>query len=384
MSARGGGTNTMSNILDYIHWRGDIPFSCFPVGEVDGLILSQLSMFRWEAGWSRPCLIRDLSSVLEAEPVSVGFTTDNDKKLLDMILRSERFGNIKITDFVCEVNAENEKQFAAITLHLAEGMTFISYRGTDKSITGWKEDCNMAFSKPVPAQEQAAEYLTAIAEKYPGAIQIGGHSKGGNLAMYAATNVDEKVRERISAVYNYDGPGLSDKMDASSLYKRISGRLHSYVPHGSLVGMLLAHPDKYTVVKSNSIGVLQHDPYSWQVDGPSFVKMDSLAQESVMFDHTFRQWLSGISEEQREELVDTFFNILNATKAEAFDKEFWIRLAENSKEVRTAIEGVSPETKNRITAMLSDFAKIQKQQRPGILDRAKMAVESFVKGEGIV
>lgn len=372
----------MSNLLDYIHWRGDIPFSCFPVGEVDGLILSQLSMFRWEEGWTGPCFIHDLSAVLEAEPVSVGFTTDNDKKMLDMILRSERFGNIQITDYVCEVNAENGKQFAAITLHLAKGLIFVSYRGTDKSITGWKEDCKMAFSKPVPAQEQAAEYLKMVAEKYSGMIQTGGHSKGGNLAMYAATNADEKVRERISDVYNYDGPGLSDKMDASALYKRISGRLHSYVPQGSLVGMLLAHPDQYTVVKSNSIGVLQHDPYTWQVDGPKFERMDSLAQESVMFDNSFRQWLSGISEEQREELVDTFFNILNATKAEAFDKEFWVRLAENSREVRTAIEGVSPETKNRITAMLSDFAKIQRQQRLGILDRAKLAVESIMKGAG--
>ena len=369
----------MSNILDYIHWRGDIPFSAFPVGEVDGLILAQLSMYRWECAWTGDCLVSELSSVLQAEPVSVGFTTENDRKMLEMILPSERFGNILLSDYIYDTDESDEKQFAAITLHLSDGTLFVSYRGTDKSITGWKEDCNMAFSKPVPSQEQAAEYLKMVAGKYAGPLQVGGHSKGGNLAMYAAAQTDDAVRERIRTVFNYDGPGLSDKMDAPALYARISGRLRSFVPQGSIVGMLLAHPDQYTVVKSNSIGVLQHDPYSWQVDGPRFTRKENLAVDSVRFDIAFRQWLSGVSEEQREELVETLFSILSATKADAFDRDFWIRLAQNSKEVKAAIDQVSPDTKNRILALFAEFAKRTIQPVPDMIEKAKNAVDAITK-----
>ena len=361
----------MSNMLDYIHWRGDIPFSAFPVGEVDGLILAQMSMYRWESAWKETCPVSSLSSVLQTEPVSVGFTTENDRKMLEMIVRCERFGNIQMSDYVCDTDVADEKQFAAITLHLSDGTLFIAYRGTDKSITGWKEDCNMAFSKPVPAQLQAAEYLKSIGEKYTGSIRIGGHSKGGNLSMFAATTVDDAIRERIMAVYNYDGPGLSDRMDAAALYSRITGRLHSFVPQGSIVGMLLAHPDQYTVVKSNSIGVLQHDPYSWQVDGPRFERRESLSGDSARFDIAFRQWLSSVSEEEREELADTLFSILSATKAEVFDKDFWFRLAQNTKDVKAAIDKVSPRTKKRIQALIGDFARLALQ--PGILEKERQA-----------
>ena len=235
----------------------------------------------------------------------------------------------------------------------------------------------MAFSKPVPSQEQAAEYLKMIADKYPGSILVGGHSKGGNLAMYAAAQAEDTVSERIRTVFNYDGPGLSDKMDASALYARICGRLRSFVPQGSIVGMLLAHPDQYTVVKSNSIGVFQHDPYSWQVDGPLFKRKENLAEDSVRFDIAFRQWLSGISEEQREELVEALFGILSATKADAFNRDFWIRLAQNSKEVKAAIEQVSPDTKSRILALFAELAKPAIQPVRDIIEKAMNAVEAM-------
>ena len=150
----------------------------------------------------------------------------------------------------------------------------------------------MALSGAVPAQRDAADYLLWAATAYDGPLRVGGHSKGGNLAMYAATTVDQAVRDRLVLVYNFDGPGLSDCMDAATLYARVAGRLRSFVPQGSIVGMLLAHPDEYAIVRSKSISIFQHDPYSWQVEGPGFVRMPELSGDSRMFEAGFRQWLA--------------------------------------------------------------------------------------------
>ena len=350
----------MSNMLDYIRWRGDLSLAVVPVNEVDGLILAQLSMLHWEnslePGSSAP--LRDLFDSMNKPPVSVGFTVENDQKLLAMVTESTRFGEVIVSDFEHDSDEDAEKQFAAITLHLPDGAHYVSFRGTDSSIVGWKEDFNMAFSNPVPAQEAAADYLTRMADRYPGALWVGGHSKGGNLAMFAAANVDDAVRARILGVYNNDGPGLSDRMDAPALYARITGRLHSFVPQDSIVGLLLAHPDEFTVVRSNSISILQHDPYSWQVEGPRFVRMSGLNRDSARFDVAFRQWLSGVDEREREELVDTLFGILEATNAQSFGREFWAGLAKNSKSVLAAIHDVNPETRKHISKMLADLGAL--------------------------
>ena len=347
----------MSNILDYITWRGDLPFAAAPFNEVDGLILAQLSMLRWENGLApgASSKVRDLLEPMGRQPVSVGFTAENDMKLLELACRSARFGEIALCDYAHAFDEDAGMQFAAVTLRLDDGTAYVSFRGTDSTLVGWKEDCNMAFSKPVPAQEAARAYLEAAAERYPGGLRVGGHSKGGNLAMYAAACAGEAARDRLIAVYNNDGPGLSDRMNAHDLYRRIAGRLRSFVPQGSIVGMLLQHPDEYTVVRSRSVGILQHDPYSWQVEGPAFVRMPGLSRDSARFDAAFRQWLSGMDEADRGLLIDTLFNVLYATRSQNFGREFWQGLARNPRSVLAAIQDVEPEQRRRVTRMLADL-----------------------------
>ena len=350
----------MSNLLDYLRWRGDLPMTAVPLGGVDGLILAQLSMLRWEnalrEGESAP--LEALAPAMATKPVSEGFTAENDEKLLALAAPSRRFGGVTVGDYVNTVDDDSTMQFAAVALRLPDGTTFAAFRGTDSTLTGWKEDCNMAFSKPVPAQEAAAEYLNALARRYPGGLRVGGHSKGGNLAMYAASHMEDAARERLLAVYNYDGPGLSDRMDAPALYARVTGRLHSYVPQGSVVGMLLAHPDEYTVVKSNSVSIWQHDPYSWQVEGPDFVTLAELSRDSARFDLTFRQWLAGLDEDDRALLVNRVFDVLCATNSRSFGREFWAGLARNPKSVFAAIQGVDPEVRRRIAKMMLDLGAL--------------------------
>lgn len=345
----------MSNILDYITWRGDLPFAAAGFNEVDGLILAQMSMLRWEhaLGPGESARVMDTFATMNQPPVSVGFTTEDDAKLLHAVTHCARFGEIVLQNYERAFDEGAQKQFAAVTLLLDDGTAYVSFRGTDATLVGWKEDCNMAFSKPVPAQEAARDYLRAALKRFPGPLRVGGHSKGGNLAMYAAARVG--APGRIISVFNNDGPGLSDRMNAAALYRRIAGRLHSYVPQGSIVGMLLQHPDEYTVVKSNSVSILQHDPYSWQVEGPAFVRMPGLSRDSARFDAAFRKWLSGIDEANRELLIDTLFSVLAATKSQTFGREFWQGLARNPGGVLSAIQNIDAEKRRRVTKMLTDL-----------------------------
>lgn len=347
----------MSNMIDYIKWRGDLPIDKIPVGEVDALILAQFSMMRWEGALNEgeSETLNALFPALNHPPVSVGFTAEDDAIMLELAAHSERFGALTVSDFVSVFDAERVEQFAAITLHLPDESIYVSFRGTDSTLVGWREDSRLAFSKPIPAQGEAAAYLKRVCEKYPGAVRVGGHSKGGNLAMYAAAALDDAMRERVLAIYNFDGPGFGDPANASMLYERLHGRLHTRIPQGSIVGLLLAHPDEYEVVRSIGKGFLQHDPYTWQVAGSRFVRMPEISRESARLDIAFHNWLTAMDESDRELLVGTLFDILQSTQARAFGDDFWQSLARNPGAVMTAINDVEPGTRLRLFRMLVEL-----------------------------
>ena len=348
----------MSNLLTYMNWRGDLPLTLIPLNEVDGLILAQLSMMRWENVLKpdESGTIRALAPRMTAQPVSVGFTAPDDFKLIGGIAECARYSAIVATDYVHTFNPEIALQFAAITLLLPDGTVFVAFRGTDSSIAGWKEDFNMAYAKPVPAQWEALNYLRSAAAKHPGPIRVAGHSKGGNLAMYAASMVEGAVLERVAQVYSYDGPGLSDQINAQGLYERLGDRLKAYVPQSSVIGMLLAHPDDVVVVKSDSVSVMQHNPYSWQVEGPRFVRCDGLSKDSQRFEAAFRKWLTQVDEADRALLVESLFRIIDASKARKFGKGFWQGLLRNPGAVFDAMTDINPEGYKRISQMLGDLA----------------------------
>ena len=359
----------MSNMLDYIRWRGDLSLRAVPLCEVDGLILSQLSMIHWEH-WLNPGESAALASVanrLEGVQVSAGFTGANDAQLMALATHSERFGGIRVCGYTQAFDPGDEMQFSAISLLLPDDTLFLSFRGTDSTLVGWKEDFNMAYSKPVPAQEAAADYLRRAARWFPGIIRVGGHSKGGNLAVYAAATADEAVLTRLTDVYNNDGPGLSDQIDAHARYARLGGRLHSFVPQSSMVGMLLSHPDTFEVVRSDSVSILQHNPYSWQVEGGRFVRAAGLNRDSVHFESVFRKWLSGVDETHREALVETLFGILGASDAERFDGRYLAGLLRSPRVLINAVQRIPPEARKDALQALSNLAEIA--LRPGAGER---------------
>jgi len=206
-----------------------------------------------------------------------------------------------------EISSGSEDiQYTALSLQTGNSI-YVAFRGTDDTIVGWKEDFNMAFSEEVPAQREAVKY---IEEEKEGSLLVGGHSKGGNLAVYASAKAKASVQERIVSIYNDDGPGFLEGFLSSPGYERISDRIHTVVPRSSIIGMLLCRKEAHRVVDSNERGIFQHDPYSWQVLGPDFIECSSLSKGALLFDESVKSWLSSISKEERSSFIDTVFDSL--------------------------------------------------------------------------
>ena len=311
----------MADMLDYLAWRGDIEFPQMPVNAVDALIFSTLSYIDFkdivpdnpDQGISLQQAAEGLLSLAEPEKRT---RVKKDLELLQAAAKSARFDNIKMTFYRSILIAEEDTQFAAVTIFLEDGSAYIAFRGTDSTLTGWKEDFNMSFQSSIPSQHLALEYVQEFAAAHPVPLWMGGHSKGGNLAVFAAAKCGELLQKRIVEVYNQDGPGFSEEMMQDAGYRNILPKLRSYVPQSSVIGMLLEHEEPYTIIKSNQVGIMQHDPYSWQVLGAGFLQVEELTADSRFLDRTFRSWLSQMSNEERSQFFDTVFELLESTGAE--------------------------------------------------------------------
>lgn len=218
--------------------------------------------------------------------------------------------------FLEQFDGDEQTQFAAATYRLPSGMLVVAFRGTDDSLVGWKEDFNMAFQYPVPAQVTAADYLARVAELWKDVpIVLTGHSKGGNLAVYAAMNAEDGVKDRIERIYSLDGPGFPEAVVNSFEYASVSDRIVKIVPDSSVVGMVLETPERCIVVKSDVEGIMQHFVFSWQMHGGEFDKVEDVASSSVTFNKALNKWLANLSKEQRERAVDALFAVLEASGA---------------------------------------------------------------------
>lgn len=310
------------NFITYLKWRGDLSFESSPANELDYLILSQLSYFLLEniADEEETLTIQEVQKRLSNQRVSSRITEEEDRQFLYELAASARFRDITLGHFKESFGAEQTVQFAAVTVFLPGHKLFLSYRGTDMSLIGWKEDFYMVFSEAIPAQIRAGEYLEEIAARYDRDLILGGHSKGGNLALYAASTVSEKLQSRIQDVYVYDAPGLTEDLFRSEGYRRIQERVHAVLPQNSIVGILLMHPESYQIVESSARGIMQHDPFSWKMLGTSFLLKDTLQKENLYLETLIRRWTTEIEEEKLKLLIDTVFEILEATKADTIDQ----------------------------------------------------------------
>ena len=305
----------MADIFDYLLWRGDLGMDAVPPNPVDTLILSELSYIGFEGlvpgDFLHPVPLKVAAEAFLALPDREDrVRTKKDADLIAACARTERFGSLRLVFYRSELLPEQQSQFAAVTWLLPGGAAVITYRGTDLTLTGWKEDFNMSFQESVPAQEKALRYLEAFARVHPGPVCLAGHSKGGNLAVYAAARCQPELRERILFAHNHDGPGFHSAMMADPGYREALPKVRTFVPQSSVVGMLLEHEEPYTVIRSRQLSLLQHEPYSWEVLGGDFVRMAQIDENSRFLDRTIKTWLANTTMEERNAFVDAVYEVL--------------------------------------------------------------------------
>ena len=314
------------NMLDYLDWRGDLSVKAAPLCEVDNLILAMLSFLDLRGiaegkNIKESISLRDATAAYFAIPKSrvhgTGALIPKElPTLFEKAAASARFGGMRLFRFSEIIDKESETQFAALSISVGDGSTYISFRGTDDTLIGWKEDFNMGFMDEVPAQRCALEYLCGSARAVRGGLRVGGHSKGGNLALFSAAHAPKKLQSRLLAVYNNDGPGFGRPLTDTDGYKAISGRILTLLPHFSVVGLLLEHDKKGKVVVSTAEGLLQHDPFSWQVQGREFLPAPGLSVESRKLERTIKAWVADMEPDERRQMVEAIYQVFTAGRAE--------------------------------------------------------------------
>ncbi|MDO5561473.1 MAG: DUF2974 domain-containing protein [bacterium] len=315
------------NIIDYAK-QEKRTLSQLPFNEVDSLILSQLAYLNFDRALAKvkennsPLLVGDFKETLKNYEQIFEHVRDprSNKKLLAAVVANPRFRNFGVTNYINEVNKKIEKQFAAVTFVLDAQTIYVAFRGTDDTIIGWKEDFNLVYLNPIPAQKEAAAYLEKMAAKSYTKLFVGGHSKGGTLAAYSIINAPWRVKKEVVAVYNHDGPGFKMGFWQGWRAKLMSGKIKKTLPQSSIVGILLETNPCYDIVKSKRFGVMQHDPFSWQINGDHFVLVDRISKGSQYLDKTLKTWLGQLSSEKRALFVDTLFQIISASKVEDFSQ----------------------------------------------------------------
>lgn len=310
----------MNDILDYLDWRGDIAQETAEYNDVDYYIISKIGC-------------PDLSGIVPADSGTVSiaqaaeeyFIEDgrplgilSSQHILDVFKKlpaMKRFSGLKLSGYMMLRSERKTEQFSALTIILPNDDCFISFRGTDDTLNAWKEDLELAVKDCVYAQKDALDYLNWAAEQYDGRLIIGGHSKGGNLAVYAASMAPAEVQCRIRAVYCFDGPGFKPEFYTESAYEAISGRLHDIVPETSIVGMLLDKAKEPEIVGCSKKGIASHDGYVWHTSPKGFIRKKSLSQSSIALNEATSQVLQEMSEDETEQMIEQLFDALGGTGA---------------------------------------------------------------------
>ena len=307
----------MADLFDYLDWRGELSFQQVPPNAVDALIFSVLSyidlhgIVRYDD--SHPVPLHVAATAF----LGLGNATDrarvkSDLVLLEKAAASPRFRDVRLAFYRSKLIPEEETQFAAVTFLLDDGTAFLTFRGTDNTLVGWKEDFNMSFQDSIPAQREALAYTEEVALAIPAILRLGGHSKGGNLAVFAAAKTSATIQSRIAEVFNLDGPGFTDSLMGNAGYIHMVPKIRTYIPESSIIGILLEHEEPYTVIRSRQVGALQHEPYSWEVMGGSFITKEEISSGSRFVHRTVKDWISDMSDEDRSTFVDTMYTLLSA------------------------------------------------------------------------
>lgn len=363
----------MGNIVNYVEQYGDKSFSEKKVTSVDSLVFSQFSYLKFdglvpgvqEKGKVKLSELRNLSDFDKL--FSDERHAKDNKKLFEAMEKSVRFRDIELCDYVNKYDADWTVQFSAVRVILDTGVSYIIFRGTDETIVGWKEDFNMSFMTPVKAQEEAVSYLSEVVSHFDGKFYVGGHSKGGNLAIYGSMMNGRTITDRVIKIYCHDSPGFVQSVFDSEEYNEVVDRIEKLVPHSSIVGMLFQTKEDYDVVDSKHLGFNQHDPFNWIVEGEDFVRLEEIKDMTKFGDDVVNDWIEAMTDKEREQFVDYVFGLIEgAGISEVSDvkDDFWGTV----KGFMHSLGNVDKESKEQFKILIRKF---KEQLKENFLDAAK-------------
>lgn len=349
----------MPNILDYLNWRGDLILKQDGINEVDAIIFSRISYLPFNN--IKMEMMDSIGNIAEKmkELDLNKFIWKADKEFIIKLGQTNRYKDLIITDYQEILDIEAEKQFAAVTIWLPKGYKYISFRGTDMSLVGWKEDFNMSFMKNIPSQLEAVKYLNEIGSKYRGKFIIGGHSKGGNLSVYASMFCKERIKKKIVEIINADGPGFDESIYNTENYIKTLEKVNTYIPQSSIIGRLLEHDEDYEIINSTQRGIMQHDIYSWQVSGTKLVRIKELTNDSKIVNKVVRDWLNKTTPEQRKNFVNIIYDVLVATEVKS-------------------VNDFGVDTLKKVATVIKSYKNIDKEERRQIETMLKLMFESAI------
>lgn len=352
----------VTTVFDYLRWRGDLTFAQDAFNEVDNLILciiAYLNFRRFPELRSRDAdkavLMSDIVPRMTAEDEQQGLSPNNYIPLMKLAAESCRFAPVRLFGYETVRDETREMQLDALSFLLPDGTLFCAFMGTDRSLVGWKENLNLSYMDAVPAQIGAVEYVEDMAWRCPERpVRIGGHSKGGNLAAYAAIHIPEALQARMLDAYNNDGPGFRRDVTDTAEYRRIAAKLHTYIPAASIVGVLLEHTEDYTVVASSSRAIMQHEPLTWGVLGSRFIRQEARSEFGKASDDVVREWLASLSPQERKEFSNALFDMFTQggtvqSLEDVRQSELLRRLAADEKQ-----RGIVSEALRRLMADVKD------------------------------
>lgn len=388
----------MDSIVTYIE-REQRTFTESPVNAVDSLVLSSLCYFNFDklvlkpelsavccpldTHTATPVLLSDILALCEVDWLTEGSwlkDSEDTLRFVQAIRASRRYRKVSVAFFVDEISDAVDKQFSATTFFLQStsgAMAYIAFRGTDGTLTGWKEDFNLSYKPVIPSQRSALAYVSGVSSATQCPLILGGHSKGGNLAQYAALCTDESTYQRIVAVYDHDGPSFLEDPSPRRTTADYDCKLHKLVPESSAFGMILERRDDYRVVQSSASAIFQHHPFSWIVDGDDFVYQEDLNASAQFFDEALDTWLRSKSPAERERFIQTIYDLIMQTNATSW-AEFQTRLGANVATVMGAGSKLDSDTKQFLASTLRSLGATLKNQT---IARIKDAGNSLLQND---
>ena len=377
----------MGTILDYLKEYGDYTLEEKAFNEVDSLVLCQFAYLKFDGivpavGEDKPAVsLYQLKYHENYDHLYADerYREDNTALYLGMY-HSDRFRNLIIINYVNQIDLDTETQFSAVTFRLPNGIYYVAYRGTDETIVGWKEDLNLAFSEPVEGQKLSVDYLNRTAEDINGSFYVGGHSKGGNLATYACMNCNAQVRSRIKAIYDHDGPGFRPEVKERGAYDEIEDRIHKTIPHSSLVGMILYSDGVYRVVESKTLGLAQHNPYTWLVKDDHFQIVDEVYAGRKFLDESLNQWILSLTQEEMHTFVDTFYQVVLASETDNLI-DFTANWFQSIQKIGAALTKIDPRTGKAIVQIMKSLFEITSlNAKERVKSKTELQKEKFDEG----